>query len=102
MRKAARVSAAADGSPVFVIAKVKTGILTITSLQVARSVAILQWADGEFVEKADTGDGDYAFSGADFLSPPPLRKGGKVIASAIEKSGIAKGAVSRLVLFSVE
>ena len=102
VRKAARVSATAGGSPVLVIPKVRTGILTITSLQVARSVAILQWADGEFVERADTGDSDYAFSGADFLLPPPLRKGGYVIASAIEKSGFAKETTSRLVLFSVE
>jgi hypothetical protein len=102
VRKAARVSTTAGGSPVFVLPKVKTGFLTISSLQEARSVAILQWADGEFVERADTGDGDYNFSGADFFHTPPLRKGGKVIASAIEKSGIAKGAASRLVLFLVE
>ena len=102
VRKAARVSAAADGTGLFLITKVKTGILTITSLQMARSVAILQWADGEFVERADTGESDYAFSGADFLSPSPLRKGGKVIASAIEKSGFAKETASRLLLFSVE
>ncbi len=102
VRKAARVSAVAGGSPVFVIPKVKTGLLNVSALQESRSVAILQWADGEFVERADTGDGDYAYSGADFFLPPPLRKGGKVIASAIEKGGFAKGAVSRLVLFSVE
>jgi hypothetical protein len=58
--------------------------------------------DGEFVERADTGDGDYRYSGADFLPPHPLRKGGKVIASAIEKGGVVTGAASRLVLFSVE
>jgi hypothetical protein len=102
VRKAARVSAAADGSRVFVIPKVKTGFITVSALQESRSVVILQWADGEFVEKAKTEEGDSAYSGADFLSPPPLRKGGKVIASAIEKSGIAKGAASRLLLFSVE
>jgi hypothetical protein len=102
VRKAARVSAAAGGSPVFVIPKVKTGLLNVSSLQESRSVALLQWSDGEFLERADTGDGDYAFSGADFFLPPPLRKGGKVIASAIEKGGFTKGAASRLVLFSVE
>ena len=102
VRKAARVSAAAGGSPVFVIPKVRTGFLNISSLQASKSVAILQWSDGEFLERADTGDGDYAYSGADFFPPSPLRKGGIVIASAIEKSGIAKEAVSRLVLFSVE
>ena len=102
VRKAARVSAAADGSRVFVVPKVKTGFITVSALQESRSVVILQWTDGEFVEKANTEEGDSAYSGADFLSPPPLRKGGKVIASAIEKSGIAKGAASRLLLFSVE
>jgi hypothetical protein len=102
VKKAARVSAAADGSPVFVIPKVKTGFLNLPSIQESRSIAILQWVDGEFVERADTGEGDYAYSGADFLPPPTLRKGGKVIASAIEKSGFAKEAASRLVLFAVE
>jgi len=101
VRKAARVSTA-GGSPVFVIPKVKEGLLSLTSLQESRSIALLQWADGEFVERADTGKGDFAFSGADFLSSPPLRKGGKVVASAIEKGGFAKEAASRLMLFSVE
>ena len=102
VRKAARVSAGPDDSTLFLIPKVKEGLLAMTSLQESRSIAILQWTDGELVEKADTGESDFAFSGADVLSPPPLRKGGKVIASAIEPSGITKGAVSRLELFSVE
>ena len=102
VRKAARVSAGPDDSPLFLIPKVKEGLLSMTSLQESRSIAILQWTDGELVEKADTGESDFAYSGADVLSPPPLRKGGKVIASAVEQSGIIKGAVSRLVLFSVE
>jgi len=102
VKKAVRVSAGADGSPVFVIPKVKEGLLSLTSLQESRSIALLQWSDGEFLERANTGDGDYAYSGADFFPPSPLRKGGLVVASAIEQTGGAKGAVSRLVLFSVE
>ena len=102
VKKAARVSAGADGSPVFLIPKVKAGLLDLSSLQESRSITLLQWSDGEFLERAGTGDGDYAYSGADFFPPSPLRKGGKVIASAIEKTGGAKGAASRLVLFSVE
>jgi hypothetical protein len=102
VKKAARVSAAADGSPVFVIPKATTGIIKISALQESKSVALLQWTDGELVERADTGEGDYAYSGADFLPSPPLRKGGKVIASAIEKSGVVTGTASRLLLFSVE
>jgi hypothetical protein len=102
LRKTARVSAGAAGSPVFVIPKVRTGTITISALQESKSIVLLQWADGEFVERADTGEGDYSYSGADFLSPPPLRKGGQVIASAIEKAGTLKGTASRLVLFSVE
>jgi hypothetical protein len=54
------------------------------------------------VERADTGESDFAYSGADFFPPLPLRKGGKVIASAIEQSGVVKGTVSRLDLYSVE
>jgi hypothetical protein len=74
----------------------------MTSLQESRSISLLQWSDGELLERADTGEGDYAYSGVDFFSPPPLRNGGKVIASSIEQSGVAKGAVSRLNLYSVE
>ena len=102
VRKAARVSAGADDSPLFLIPKVKEGLLAMTSLQESKSIVLLQWTDGELVDKADTGEGDYAYSGVDFFSPPPLRNGGKVIASSIEQSGVAKGAVSRLNLFSVE
>jgi transposase-like protein len=102
VKKAARVSAGADGSAVFVIPKTKTGLINVTSLQESKSIVLLQWSDGELVERADTGEGDYAYSGADFLLPPPFRNGGKVIASAIEKTGIAQEAVSRLMLFSVE
>ena len=102
VRKAARVSAGPDDSTLFLIPKVKAGLLSLTSLQESRSIVLLQWTDGELVEKADTGESDFAYSGADVLSPPPLRKGGYVIASSIEKTGGAKGAVSRLVLFSVE
>jgi hypothetical protein len=102
VKKAVRVSAGADGSPVFVIPKVRTGIINFSALQESKSIALLQWADGELVERANTGDGDYAYSGADFFPPHPLRKGGKVISSAIEKSGVVTGTASRLLLFSVE
>ena len=102
VKKAVRVSAGTDDSPVFLIPKVKAGLLSLSALQESRSIALLQWSDGEFLERADTGEGDYAYSGADFFPSPPLRKGGKVIASAIENTGGAKGPVSRLDLFSVE
>jgi len=102
VRKAVRVSAGPDDSPLFLIPKVKEGLLAMTSLEESRSIAILQWTDGELVEKADTGKSDFAFSGADFFPPLPLRKGGKVIASTIEQSGVVKEAVSRLDLYSVE
>jgi hypothetical protein len=102
VKKAARVSPGADDAPLFLIPKVKGGLLSLTSLQESRSIALLEWTDGELVERADTGEGDYAYSGADFFPPSPLRKGGFVIASAIEKTGVTEKAVSRLVLFSVE
>jgi hypothetical protein len=102
VKKAARVSAGADGSAVFVIPKVRRGLINFSALQESKSITILQYTDGELVERADTGEGDYAYSGADFFPPSPLRKGGIVIASAIEKSGITEKAASRLLLFSVE
>jgi hypothetical protein len=102
VRKAARVSAGADDSPLFLIPKVKEGLLAMTSLEASSSIVLLQWSDGELVERADTGESDFAYSGADFFPPLPLRKGGKVIASAIEQSGALKEAVSRLDLYSVE
>jgi hypothetical protein len=102
VKKAVRVSAGADGSAVFVIPKTRPGIVTVTSLQESRTIALLQWRDGELVEKANTEEGDYAYSGTDFFLPPPLRKGGRVIASAVEKSGVITGTASRLILFSIE
>ena len=87
VKKAARVSAMADGSPVFVIPKAKVGLLNVTALQESRSIVLLQWSDGELLERADTGESNFTYSGADFFPPSPLRKGGKVIASAIEKTG---------------
>jgi hypothetical protein len=102
VRKAARVSAGADDSPLFLIPKVKGGLLSLTTLQESRSIVLLQWSDGELLERATTGEGDYVYSGADFFPSAPLRRGGTVVASAIEKTGGVKGAVSRLVLFSVE
>ncbi len=102
VKKAVRVSAGADGSALFVIPKERGGLISVSSLLEARTVALLQWTDGEFVEKANSEEGDYAYSGADFLLPPPLRKGGTVIASGIEKSGVVTGTASRLVLFSIE
>ncbi|HEX8042138.1 VCBS repeat-containing protein, partial [Candidatus Deferrimicrobium sp.] len=102
VRKAARVSAMADGSAVFVVSKLGTGMFNAASVQEAKNIALLQWTDGELAEKARTEETDSAYSGADFLPSSPLRKGGEVIASAIEKSGVASGAVSRLELFSVE
>jgi hypothetical protein len=102
VKKAVRVSAGADGSAVFVIPKTRTGIVNVTSLQESKSIALLQWRDGELVEKANSEEGDYAYSGTDFFLPPPLRKGGRVIASAVEKSGVITGTASRLMLFSIE
>ncbi len=57
VRKAARVSwgPGPDDSPLFLIPKVKEGLLAMTSLQESRSITILQWTDGELVDKGGYG-----------------------------------------------
>jgi hypothetical protein len=66
-------------------------------------LALLRWDGGEFVEAAGTPKGGRTYSGADFLSPNGLRRGGKVVASVIDKpDGVLKGGISRLLLFQVE
>lgn len=66
-------------------------------------VVLLQWEDGEFVERAASKFTDFQYSGADLLARSALRQGAAVIASVIEQpAGLFKDRVSRLVLLSLE
>ena len=65
-------------------------------------LVLLQWEEGNFIEKAGTKPDDRFYSGVDFLSPP-LRRGGGIVASLIEQEGAAyKDKVSRLILYRAE
>jgi hypothetical protein len=104
LRKAVRVAPGGGESPLVLIPEVKKGLLDVTkgSYDSTRLV-LLQWEGGDFSEKAGTKSSNHFLSGADFLSPSGLRRGGKVVASAIEQmGGFMKDKISRLLLFQLE
>jgi hypothetical protein len=103
-RKAPRVSMDAEGKPLVLAPMEEEGLLNlIESFSKTTRLVLLRWGGGEFVESAGTAKGDHTYSGADFLSPSGLRRGGKLVASVIEKpDGVLKGGISRLLLFIVE
>ncbi len=104
LRKAARVAPGGGEFPLVLIPEVKKGILDVTrgSYDTTRLV-LLQWDGGEFLEKAGTESSNHFFSGADFLSTSGLRRGDKIVASAIEQTGgFFKDMVSRLLLYQLE
>jgi hypothetical protein len=102
-RKAPRVSVDAEGKPLVLAPMEEERLLDlIESFSKTTRLVLLRWGGGEFVESAGTAKGDHTYSGADFLSPDGLRRGGKLVASVIEKSdAVLKGGISRLLLFQV-
>ena len=69
----------------------------------AKRLVLLRWDGGELIEAAGTPKGDRVYSGADFLSLSGIRRGGRVVASVIERAdGVVKGGISRLVVYRVE
>lgn len=103
LRKAARVMAGPEGKPFLLAAGVEKVALNLARYFDSTRLVLLRWEDGEFLEKASTKKSNHFYSGADFLTPGGLRKGEKVLVSAIEQEGSAfKGKVSRLILFEVD
>jgi hypothetical protein len=104
LRVPARVASEGGEDPLVLITEVKRGLLDLVggSYDSTRLV-LLQWEAGEFAEKAGSKESSHFLSGADFLSSPGFRKGGKVIASAIEQTGlIFKDKVSRLHMYQAD
>ncbi|MHB1011791.1 MAG: hypothetical protein ACYC37_02585 [Desulfobacteria bacterium] len=100
VRRAVRVAAGGGGGPLVLIPEVKQGLLSMGG---STRLVLLQWERGEFVEKAGTQSSRHFLTGADFLSPDGFGKGGKIVASTIEKSGIIlSDKISRLLLFQAE
>ena len=103
VRKAARVSRGADGRPLVLTPVEAEGLLKLEMSSKTTRLALLRWSGEEFVETAGTTKGDRIYSGVEFLSPSGLRRGGKAVASVIEKpDGVLKGGISRLEFFRVE
>jgi hypothetical protein len=104
LRNAARVAGGGGEAPLILIPEVKQGVLnTMANSSGATRLVLLQWDRGEFAEKAGTPSRGRSLTGADFLSPDGFGKGGKIVASEIEKSGSAfSDKISRLLLFEVE
>lgn len=99
VRNAVRVAAGGGEAPLVLIPEVKQGLLISGSTR----LVLLRWDRGEFIEKAGSQSSSRFLTGADFLSPDAFEKGGKIVASEIEKSGLNfKDNISRLLLFQVE
>jgi hypothetical protein len=104
LRKAARVAPGGRELPLVLIPEAKEGLLgMVGGVYESTRLVLLQWDGGDFQEKAGTPGSGQFLSGADFLSPSGLRRGGKVVASVIEKTGVAwREQISRLDLFQLE
>ena len=104
LRRAPRVVPGMKGAPFVVVTETARGFLqnVVGSNESTRAV-ILRWEGGGFSEQAGTPKSDSFYSGVDVLLPGGLRRGGRIIASVIERSGSAfKESVSRLALLQVE
>ncbi|HBX43559.1 MAG TPA: hypothetical protein DEH27_07085, partial [Deltaproteobacteria bacterium] len=104
LRKAVRVAPGGGELPLVLIPEVKAGLLGVVSgVFESTRLVLLQWDGGDFQEKAGTPTSGQFLSGADFLSTSGLRRGGKVVASVIEKTEAAwRDKISRLDLFILE
>ncbi len=105
LRHGVRVAPGSGDDPVLLIPEVKKTILLdlTTGVYDSTRVALLRWDGGGFATLATSPDQNRFFSGADFLSAAPFAKGGKIVASVIEKQGsVVADKVSRLVLFRAE
>lgn len=66
-------------------------------------VVLLQWDDGDFVEKAASGKNDRLYTSVDILPPGKLRRGSVIVAAEIRKEEVGfGGGESRLNLMAVE
>ena len=100
LRNAVRVAVGGGEDPLVLIPEVKQGMLDLTP---STRLVLLRWNRGEFVEKAGSQSSGRYLTGADFLSPDGFGKGGKIVASAVEKSGSPfSDKISRLLLYQVE
>jgi len=104
LRLPARLAQGSGEIPLVLTTEVRRGLLDLVggSYDSTRLV-LLRWEGEEFLEKAGTQGTSQYLSGADFLSSPDFRKGGRVIVSSIEQQAIFfKDPVSRLFLYRVE
>jgi hypothetical protein len=104
LRRPPRAAGGPKGDPLVVTTEVRKGVLqsVIGSFESSR-IVILQRVGGGFAERAGSPKSDFFYSGVEILPPGGLRRGGRVVASAIEQSGsVLKDRVSRLVLFQAE
>jgi hypothetical protein len=104
LRKAVRIAPGGGEFPPVLIPEGKASLAGVVGgYYESTRLVLLQWDGGNFVEKAGSQSSGQLLSGADFLSPSGLRRGGKVVASVIEKTGTAwRDKISRLELFLLE
>lgn len=105
VRQAPRVLPFREGAPTLLVPQLrKAGIVSrIAGGETDGSrLVLLQWDDGELVERAASKPTDFLITGADLVAPA-LAPGAEVAASVIEQpAGIFKDRISRVVLFAVE
>ena len=100
----ARLAPGSGETPLILTAELKKGVLDLVggSYDSTRLVLLL-WEGGEFLEKAGTQGTSQFLSGGDFVSRPDFRRGGKIVVSVIEKTGMVfKDQVSRLLVYQAE
>jgi hypothetical protein len=104
LRHGVRLAPGSGEDPLILVPEVKKGFLDLmTGSYDSTRLVILRWDGNDFVTQAGSPNQNRFLSGADFLSQTAFGKGGKVIASLIEKQGSAlSDKISRLLLFQVE
>jgi len=104
LRRPPRAVPGSGGEPLVVVTDTRKGALKKLMGEIESSrVVMLQWEGSGFVERTASPKSDLFYNGLDLLPTGGLRRGGRIIASAIEQPGSAfKDKVSRLVLLQVE
>jgi hypothetical protein len=104
LRRPPRLVSGATAVPLILLPEYEQGMIqsVIGTIESSRLV-VLEMKEGGGTVRASGPKSDYLYTGVDILPPGGGRKGGKVIASAIEESGsVLKEKISRLELFLME
>ena len=104
LRMPARLAPGSGETPLVLTTELRKGILDLVGGSYdSTRVVLLLWEGGEFLEKAGTQGTSEFISGGDFMTRSDFRKGGKIVVSVIEKTGVIfKDQISKLLVYEVE